>query len=59
MVGLPLLIVLMLLTHLLLGYLTAVIPAGIAVPTGVLAWIGGTIFGTLLIAKNLRRRWDR
>jgi membrane associated rhomboid family serine protease len=59
MVGLPLLIVLMFLAYALIGHLTAAIPAGIAVGIGILAWIGGTMFGTHLIAKSLRRRWDR
>lgn len=58
-VGLGLLLLLILPTEFLIGYLVFIMPAWIAVGIGIIAWIGGTIFGTLLIARNLRKRWDR
>ena len=58
-VGLSLLILLILPTELLIGYLTLVMPAGIAVGIGMIGWLGVTIFGTHLIMAKLSRQWPR
>ena len=51
-VGFILLIVLILPVELLIGYLTLVIPAGIAVGLGIIAWLGATMFVTHLKSKS-------
>ena len=56
-VGLSLLIVLILPAELLMGYLTLVMPVGIAVGVGIIAWLGGAMFVTHLIIEKLSRDW--
>ena len=58
-VALSLLLLLTLPTELLIGYLTVVMPAAIAVGMGLLAWLGGTLFATQLIIEKLSRQWPR
>jgi len=57
-VGFCLLVLAMLPIQFLIGYLTWIMPAGIAVGMGVIAWISGTVLGAHVIAKNLRKRWE-
>jgi hypothetical protein len=58
-VGFGLLILLILPTEFLIGYLTSVMPTAIAVGIGLLAWIGGTMLATQLIIEKLSRQWPR
>ena len=57
LVGLPLLIVLMFVTHIALGYPTLIVSSRVAVLIAIPAWLAITIIGTYFIAKGLRRRW--
>ena len=58
-VGLCLLILLILPVEFLIGYLTLVMPGVIAVAIGLLAWLGGAMFGAQLIIEKLSRHWPR
>ena len=58
-VGLGLLILLILPVELLIGYLTLVVPGWIGVGIGIIAWLGGTMFGTQLIIEKLSSQWPR
>jgi hypothetical protein len=55
--GLSLLIFLILPTELLIGYLTLVMPAGIALGIGIVALLGGTMFGAHMIIAKLSWHW--
>lgn len=57
-VGLGLAILLMLPTHLLIGNLTSLFPASLAVGIGLIALLCGVIFGSGIIAKKLSKSWD-